>query len=72
MNKFSIIVYASTTKQEIDDFLSQQKIATICQYELDGYNLMLFTDKEFCFDDIVDINYMLQYTYCEWINNQTC
>ena len=69
MNRFAIVVQEDTTGDDIHIFIEQQMIVTVNDFDFNPiHNIVLIvTELDFAFDDIVDISFMMQAAYVEWV-----
>lgn len=69
MNRFAIVVQEDTTADDIHIFIEQQMIVTVNDFDFNPVHsiLLIVTELDFAFDDIVDISFMMQAEYVEWV-----
>lgn len=69
MNRFAIVVQENTTADDVHIFIEQQMIVTVNDFDFNPVHsiLLIVTELNFAFDDIVDISFMMQAAYVEWV-----
>lgn len=70
MNRFAIVVHENTTFEQINEFIEQQMIVTVEDFNNADGILLITTHLDFAFDDIVDISFQMQAAYVEWAMQQ--